>query len=413
MLPGICNNMSETLAHAEGMRRRTKPQKGGHKEEAAQPHTTRHPVRGTHAALCVLCRAPALSVSRLCVGPRRSGPGVFCVGPRRSLSRAPALSVSRPGAVCVGPRRFLYWVLALSVSGPGALSVSGSVSDPGALCLGPRRSLCRGPALSVSGPGALCLGPQRSLCRGPVSGPSVFCVGPRRSLSRAPALSVSGPGASVSGPGVFCVGPRRSLSRGLALSVSGSVSDPLSVSGPDALCVGARRSLCWAPASGPGALCLGPQRFLCRRAPAFFVPGPVALCVGARRCLCRALCRGPALSRCLCRDVCRARRFPCWAPTLSVSGPGAVALALSLSCRALCWALSGFLALSVSGRGPAVSASGSSGSARPLVHPHVTCPVRRPLNCDPRVIHLVRRAQLRSSCHPSGSMAQLRSARHL
>ena len=56
--------MSATLAHAEDMRRRTEPQRGGHKEEATQPHTKRHPVRGTHAVLCVgprrsLCRAPA------------------------------------------------------------------------------------------------------------------------------------------------------------------------------------------------------------------------------------------------------------------------------------------------------------------------------------------------------------------
>ena len=120
MLPGICNNMSATLAHAEGTRRRTKPQIGGHKEEAAQPHTTRHPVRGTHAVLRVwprrsLCRAPALS---------------------RCLCRASALYRScRSPALCRGP--------ALSVSGPGALCVSG----PGAL-----------PPLSVSGPDALCVG---------------------------------------------------------------------------------------------------------------------------------------------------------------------------------------------------------------------------------------------------------------
>ena len=98
------------------------------------------------------------------------------------------------------------------------------------------------------------------------------------------------------------------------------------------VCVGARRSLCQALAlsvSGPGALCVGP-RF---RAPTLFVSGPGAVCFGARRSLCRRL-------------------------ALSVSGPGAVCVwprrylyqgpSLSRSfCRSLCRAP----ALSVSGRG--------------------------------------------------------------
>ena len=37
--------MSATLAHAEDMRRRTEPQGGRHKEEATEPHATRHNAR--------------------------------------------------------------------------------------------------------------------------------------------------------------------------------------------------------------------------------------------------------------------------------------------------------------------------------------------------------------------------------
>ena len=81
----------------------------------------------------------------------------------------------------------------------------------------------------------------------------------------------------------------------------------LSVSGPDAHCVGARRSL---------ALFVEPQSSLCQ-APTLTVSGlgalslslsgPGALCVGPRR----SLSRSSALSR----SLCRARRSLCWAPS--------------------------------------------------------------------------------------------------
>ena len=103
-------NLCTCRGHAQ-----TEPQRGGHKEEAAQPHTSRHPDSGTHAVLYV--------------GPRHSVP--VCVGPRHSISL-----VLEPGAFCVGARRCV--VVSLSLSGPGA------VCRAPALCW---RSLCRGPLL--------------------------------------------------------------------------------------------------------------------------------------------------------------------------------------------------------------------------------------------------------------------------
>ena len=91
-------------------------------EEATQPHTTRHPVRGTHAVPLMLARRG------------------YLVGQQQQLSRSlcrvpalPALSVS-PFRCSLrrGPANFQH-SLALSLSGA-------------------RRSLCRALALSVSGP---------------------------------------------------------------------------------------------------------------------------------------------------------------------------------------------------------------------------------------------------------------------
>ena len=95
-----------------------------------------------------------VSVSALCVGPRRSlgrGRRSLCRG-RGSLYRDPALCVSVPAlslsiearlfaftvALCVGLLRSLCWALALSRRG-SALSVSG----PGAFCVATRILLCR------------------------------------------------------------------------------------------------------------------------------------------------------------------------------------------------------------------------------------------------------------------------------
>ena len=57
-------------------------ERGGHKKEAAQPLTTRHPVRGTHAVLCV--------------GPRHSSLSVSGLGALYRSFWSPALSVSGP-----------------------------------------------------------------------------------------------------------------------------------------------------------------------------------------------------------------------------------------------------------------------------------------------------------------------------
>ena len=167
-------------------------------------------------ARCSLCRAPAVSVSGpalSCSGPGAlslmSGPGALCVGPalsisgvcvgaRRSLCRSPAL----PGAMCRAGALSVSSVsgLALFVSGPGTLCVR-----PGILCVRARcflalcigaRAVCRvqGLAPFVSDPGSLC-------------GPSPLCVGAWRSLCRAPALSVKARRS------LLCVGHRGVLCR--------------------------------------------------------------------------------------------------------------------------------------------------------------------------------------------------------
>ena len=174
------------------------------------------------------------------------------------------------------------------------------MSGPDSLGVGARRflchpgALCRGPALSASGPGPRCVGPQRSLCRGCgglllfVMGPGALCVGPRRSLCRAPALSVSGPGA-------LCVGPWRSLRRGPA---------------------GVRLNHCYVFII---TTYLGRSiPFRCGiAAPAMGINGTSPAGRPA------SLSRGPALSPSLCRDL-------CWAPALSVSGPGPLCVGPSM-----------------------------------------------------------------------------------
>ena len=120
------------------------------------------------------------------------GPGGLCVGARRSLCQAsvvsvlcrgPALSVSRPGVafgrfLCRGPALSLYvGARRCLCRGPRCLCQGLALS--GGLCVGARRSLCRG-----AGPGNLCQGlcqgpavlPQPSLCR--ASGPPIRSRGP-------------------------------------------------------------------------------------------------------------------------------------------------------------------------------------------------------------------------------------------
>ena len=137
--------MSATVAHAEDMRRRTEPQRGGHKEEAeaTQPHTTRHSVKG---------RTQSLFAGQKGLPCRTATNGEEQQQLSRSLCWVPALP-------------------ALSVLGPGALPVL-SASGPGALWAGTWHPL----SLSVSGPGALCVGPCCSLCRVPALSRS--CRGP-------------------------------------------------------------------------------------------------------------------------------------------------------------------------------------------------------------------------------------------
>ena len=189
---------------------------------------------------------------------------------------------------------------------------------------------CVGARPSVSGPALLlCVGARRS-----VSGPGALCVGARRFVSwpgsPLPALFVLGPGA-------LCW-TRRSLCRGPALLLC--VGARRSVSGPSALCVGARRFV-----SGPGAPCVGDSspKTLFVRSAVVCASGPGAFCrglrgpaVGARRSVSGpgALCvGGPVLSvevlscqvwRFL--STCQAQRSVCRSPALFVLGRGALSV---------------------------------------------------------------------------------------
>ena len=163
-------------------------------DEATQPHTTRHPVRETHA----LC-----SVSGSVSGPA-----------------ALSLSVSDPGALCVSASLALCVEICQS---PVALSRRFLCR---ALCVGLRRSLC--PALSVgsgpdsrTGPRQKALGPNSESARprhierqpqhrersGPTQNPSSPPIQSARSSGpvgpiRVPASSnpVSGPPAQIRVP---------------------------------------------------------------------------------------------------------------------------------------------------------------------------------------------------------------------
>ena len=177
--------MSAALAHAEDMRKRTEPQRGGHKEKAAQPHTTRHPVRGTHAV-------PFFAGQK----------GLHCrtatrTDEQQQLHHHPMQSTLADGHDITGVRDFTYSHNAFIL-----LREAFANNDLLGLCVGPRSSLCQAPplsrclcrasALSMSGPGALsralCVRPRCSLCRSLAVcvGPSALCVGPRRSLRRGP-----------------------------------------------------------------------------------------------------------------------------------------------------------------------------------------------------------------------------------
>ena len=195
----------------------------------------------------------------------------------------------------------------------------------------------------------------------------------------------------------LCVGPRHSVSAPGALP-------PLSVSGRDALCVGPGRSR----SRGPGArrrspaLCVsGLAALSLSRAPTLSVSGPGALCVRAR-------CEGPALCRSLWQDLCRA---PAFSPlsvlspaalSLFVSGPNAFCVRPRCSlCRApACRRAPGALCVGPGafhvGRRPALSVSG----------PGALCVGTRHSLCRGRPSGFAG-PQLRSACHPSSPARSL------
>ena len=155
MLPGILNNVSATLAHAEDMRRRTEPQRGGHKEEATHPHTTRHPVRGTHAVPFLLARRG------------------YLVGHRMQSSQADSHNMT-------GIRDFTHSDNAFIL-----LREAFTKNDLLDLCVGPRHSVL-GPATlspSLSGLGALSLVSDRGQLRSVLGPPAPIRVPPIRSES--------------------------------------------------------------------------------------------------------------------------------------------------------------------------------------------------------------------------------------
>ena len=142
--------------------------------------------RATHAppSSDALCIGERRSRTQRALGPDSQSAGERCMGPALFVS-GPALSVSqrsvcRGPALCVGPRR----------------SLPGILSEPGALCVGARRSLHRARHFL-----RVCVGAWQSSSQPLCVRPAV-CVGARRS----PAGSVSGPALFASGP-ALCPAP--------------------------------------------------------------------------------------------------------------------------------------------------------------------------------------------------------------